>query len=544
MKSMFTIKRKRPSWVATLLLATQLLMAGNAYAAMYGYITNQNGIHRVNTQTATTTTLYAGAPFDGATFVAGAAIRPSDGMVFFLFNNITNQQVYRWDPTTPATAPVLLGTTGAAVPFIHRLAFHPTNGALYGNEATPATTLWTINQATGAATTAATISGIPNNTSGDIAFNPVTGNLYAPISNTATSAIIYLIPLAGGAVTNVGTITGLTNTTTLNSAMFNAAGTLYVAGSETGGARLWTAPLAGGAATSIGLMGVNPQDFGSAPSPSPTISKAFSPSAVAVNSDSTLTITLSNSYANAQRGAAFTDTYPVGLVNAPVPGASTTCGGTVTAAAGGGSVALSGGTIPASGSCTVTVSVRSAALGTYNNSIPAGGLTTILAFSDSAANASLVVAVLPSLTHLKTVSVTSDPVNGATNPKNIPGAEVLYNLRVTNSGLGTVSDNTTVITDPIPANTDLFVGDLGAAGSGPIVFVQGTPTSTLTWTFTSLASLTDDIDFSSDNGTTWTYVPVPVGGYDPVVNRIRLNPKGIMAGSNAYFELRFRARVK
>jgi hypothetical protein len=207
-------------------------------------------------------------------------------------------------------------------------------------------------------------------------------------------------------------------------------------------------------------------------------------------------------------------------------------------------VALSGGTIPASGSCTVTVNVRSAALGTYNNSIPAGGLTTILAFSDSAANASLVVAAFPSLTHLKTVSVTSDPVNGVTNPKYIPGAEVLYNLRITNSGLGTVSNNTTVITDPIPANTDLFVGDLGGAGSGPIVFVQGAPTSTLTWTFTSLASLADDIDFSSDNGATWTYVPVPVGGYDPAVNRIRLNPKGVMAGSNAYFELRFRTRVK
>lgn len=149
----------------------------------------------------------------------------------------------------------------------------------------------------------------------------------------------------------------------------------------------------------------------------------------------------------------------------------------------------------------------------------------------------------PLLTHLKTVSVTSDPVNGATNPKNIPGAEVLYNLRVTNSG-GPVDNNTTVITDPIPTNTELYVGDLGGAGSGPIVFVQGTPTSTLTWTFTSLASLADDIDFSNDNGVTWTYVPVPVGGYDPAVNRIRLNPKGIMAGGGAYFELRFRVRVK
>ena len=152
----------------------------------------------------------------------------------------------------------------------------------------------------------------------------------------------------------------------------------------------------------------------------------------------------------------------------------------------------------------------------------------------------------PSLVFMKTVSVTSDPVNGATNPKNIPGAEVLYNLRVTNTGAGVVDNNTTIITDPIPANSDLFVGDLGVAGSGPIVFVQGTPTSNLTWAFTSLASLTDDVDFSNDNGTTWTFVPTPP--YDTAVNRIRLKPKGTMAGasggSNPFFELRFRVRIK
>ena len=533
-----------PLWLA--LFATLLLVAIPAQAAMYGYITNPAGIHRVNSQTAARVTLYTGAPFDGATAVAGAAIRPSDGMLFFLFNNTANQPLYRWDPATPATAPVLVGTTGAAVPYIHRLSFHPTNGNLYGNELSPATRLWTLNQTSGAATAAATISGIPDNTSGDLAFNPVTGDLYTAISNAATTAILYRIPLAGGAVTNVGTITGLTDTTNLNSAMFNAAGTLFIAGGGTGGGRLWTAPLTGGAATLIGAMGVTPQDFGSAPSPSPTISKAFSAAAVPPDVNSTLTITLSNSYANPQRNAAFTDTYPTNVVNAPTPGASTTCGGTVTAAAGGGSVALAGGTIPANGSCTVTVSVRSATVGNYDNSIPAGGLTTTFGFNDVAAIARLVVTLFPSLTHLKTVAVTSDPVNGTTNPKYIPGAEALYTLRVTNSGAGTVDNNTVIFTDPIPANTALFVGDLGVAGSGPIVFVQGTPSSTLTWTFTSLSSLADDIDFSNDNGATWTFVPTPP--YDAAVNRIRLNPKGTMAaasgGLNPYFELRFRVRVK
>lgn len=153
----------------------------------------------------------------------------------------------------------------------------------------------------------------------------------------------------------------------------------------------------------------------------------------------------------------------------------------------------------------------------------------------------------PALLFLKTVAVTSDPVNGNTDPKNIPGAEVLYTLRVTNTGPGTVDNNTLVITDPIPANTILFVGDLGSvAGSGPVSFLQGTPTSNLTWTYGSLTSLTDDLEFSNDNGATWSYLPTPP--YDAAVNRIRLSPKGTMAaasgGVNSFFELQFRVRLK
>ena len=115
------------------LFATLLLVAVPAQAAMYGYITNPAGIHRVDSQTAARVTLYTGAPFDGAITVAGVAMRPSDGMLFFLFNSTANQALYRWNPATPTIAPVSVGTTGAAVPYIHRLGFHPTNGNLYGN---------------------------------------------------------------------------------------------------------------------------------------------------------------------------------------------------------------------------------------------------------------------------------------------------------------------------------------------------------------------------------------------------------------------------
>ncbi len=532
---------------AVLLVLVIVCTPGSLHAAMYGYMVNSTGIYRVDSQTGTATLVYSGGPFTGLV-VPAAATRPSDGMLFFLRNNflLGGQRLFRWDPAAPATAPVDIGPiSGILAVTVDSLAFHPTTDVLYGLENALFPALGTINTATGASTVVAGITGLPTFANGDMAFNPLTGNLYAVVSNANTTAVIYLIPVGGGAVTTTGTITGLTNATTVTSAMFNSAGTLFVAGSGSGGGRLWTAPISGGAATSVGVMGAVPEDLASAPSPSPAITKAFSAPQAPINFDRVLTITLSNSYANPHRGASFTDTYPPGLVNGPVPGAATTCGGSLTAAGGGGSVSLSGGTIPASGSCTVTVNVRSATPATYNNTIPIGGLTTILGYSDVAANATLTVVPLPALTHLKTVAVTSDPVNGAVNPKLIPGAEALYTLRITNSGAGLA--NVMSFADLLSSNLELYVGDLISPGSGPVQFVDGSPTSGVSWSYISLGNAADSIDFSNNGGATWTYTPVPVGGYDPAVNAIRLNPVGSMnaaGGGNPFFELRFRARVK
>jgi len=153
----------------------------------------------------------------------------------------------------------------------------------------------------------------------------------------------------------------------------------------------------------------------------------------------------------------------------------------------------------------------------------------------------------PTLLVAKTVAPTSDPINATTNPKSIPGSVQLYNVRVTNQGGGPVDNNAVAIVDSVPANTRMFVGNLGAPGSGPIAFVQGSPSSTLTFTYTALNSTTDDVDFSNDNGATWTYVPVPdANGYDAAVTTLRMRPRGTMPGNgggNTWFELRFRVTV-
>ena len=153
----------------------------------------------------------------------------------------------------------------------------------------------------------------------------------------------------------------------------------------------------------------------------------------------------------------------------------------------------------------------------------------------------------PALTNLKTVAVISDPVTGAVNPHYIPGATVEYTLLITNSGVGSSTNDSLAVIDPIPANTEFFSGNV--SGGAPYLFVGSVaPASGVTCPFTALNSFTDCIDFSSDGGTTWTYIPN--GGFDPAVTHIRFRPSGRINGDaplgapSPNFELHFRVRIR
>jgi uncharacterized repeat protein (TIGR01451 family) len=160
----------------------------------------------------------------------------------------------------------------------------------------------------------------------------------------------------------------------------------------------------------------------------------------------------------------------------------------------------------------------------------------------------ITVLLPPELLVTKVVSTAEDPVNMTTNPKAIPGSEVLYTLTVSNQGTGTVDNDAVVITDAIPANSCMRVTDLGGGGSGPVSFQDGTPSSTLTYSFVSLGSATDDLEFSNNGGATYTYTPTPDGfGCDTTVTHFRVKPKGTFAADTGAgapeFELTFRVLV-
>jgi hypothetical protein len=148
----------------------------------------------------------------------------------------------------------------------------------------------------------------------------------------------------------------------------------------------------------------------------------------------------------------------------------------------------------------------------------------------------------PAATLTKTSIPWSDPVSGTTNPKLMPGAVVEYTIAVTTPSSYSMTSNSLIVIDATPTGTDLVVTNIGGAGSGPAAFTAGT--TSLTYGYVSLASTTDNVDFSNNNGTSWTYTPVAnVDGIDPAVTHIRLRPQGSMAASSTgSFRVRYRIR--
>ena len=99
-----------------------------------------------------------------------------------------------------------------------------------------------------------------------------------------------------------------------------------------------------------------------------SVSLSFEPATISVGDISTLTYELGNGASVAATEVSLSDTLPTQMTVASSPNASTTCpGGTVVATAGTGSISYSGGSVAAGATCTVTVAVTSAIVGTYVN---------------------------------------------------------------------------------------------------------------------------------------------------------------------------------
>ncbi len=139
----------------------------------------------------------------------------------------------------------------------------------------------------------------------------------------------------------------------------------------------------------------------------------------------------------------------------------------------------------------------------------------------------------PDFTITRSSQTLSDPINGTASPKAIPGAVILDEIRVSNSGTGSADASSFIITDALDAGAVLRVIDFDGATAGPLQFLDGVPASGMTYTFTSLSNFSDDLAFSNDGGVSFNYTPVPnANGVDPAVTHVRITPAGQFQGDS------------
>jgi len=116
--------------------------------------------------------------------------------------------------------------------------------------------------------------------------------------------------------------------------------------------------------------------------PGASVSKFFSSKSITTGTYSLLTITIQNTGNVSLSGMGLKDTLPgtlpAGLViaNPPAPAPTNNCGGTLSAVAGTQIIQLTNGSLAASSSCSFVVSVTSSKPGSYQNTIPAGTLSS------------------------------------------------------------------------------------------------------------------------------------------------------------------------
>ncbi|MGD9224526.1 MAG: hypothetical protein PVH22_14835 [Desulfobacteraceae bacterium] len=265
----------------------------------------------------------------------------------------------------------------------------------------------------------------------------------------------------------------------------------------------------------------------------------------------TYTIETVNSGPNDATGTiTITDTLPTGLsyVSAAGTGWSCSASGQEVTCTHPGPLA-NGSALP---DLTLTVYADASAASTVTNIVSVAGTT----FDNQAGNDSatdITTVLQPDISIAKTVSTISNPVEGATSAKAIPGAILEYRIVVTNTGAQVQAADSVVITDPLPDNLRLVLNDPIA----PVAIEDNTSGLSLDPSDVgdnSAPQPLNDVALSNDGGS--NFLPLesinPSSGLDatsPKINFIRINPKGTFLGSSgedsdASFTLVFRVQLE
>ena len=298
-------------------------------------------------------------------------------------------------------------------------------------------------------------------TSLDFTDNLPTGVVVAPTPNDSTTCGgTPTAPAGAGTVSFTGGTVGASASCTVTVDVMSSA---VAAHENTSGALESSAGTSG---TAIDTLTVTAQAL-------PVFSKVFSPDSIVPGGTSTLTFTINNAGSLVSATSLdFTDNLPTGVVVAPTPNDSTTCGGTPTAPAGAGTVSFTGGTVGASASCTVTVDVTSSAVAAHENT--SGALESSAGTSSTATD---------------TLTVTGAGTPGVSISKGPDTQQVISGMKgtfsITVRNTGDVALTGVQVTDPSTADCVRTLADLAVGAD----FTFSCETVGLTTGFTNTATV-------------------------------------------------------
>jgi uncharacterized repeat protein (TIGR01451 family) len=169
----------------------------------------------------------------------------------------------------------------------------------------------------------------------------------------------------------------------------------------------------------------------------PTLSKSFSPNAIALNATSTLSFTVTNPNTETLlSGIGFSDTMPAGLM-VSTPNSVGCGGGTINFTPGGTAISLAEATLAPGATCTFSVGVTGIAAGAQVNTT--SSVTSDQGGSGSAASATLTVVAPPTIA--KAFGATTIALNGTTG----------LTFTLTNPAANTMAETGVAFTDTFPS---------------------------------------------------------------------------------------------
>lgn len=190
------------------------------------------------------------------------------------------------------------------------------------------------------------------------------------------------------------------------------------------------------------------------------------------------------------------------------------------------------------GTTTVTTAAVAPTAGVDNVFADTAGTTSDASRDGQHSDAASYTVQAAALAAAKTIVSTTDEFGSGFA---IPGADVVYQITVTNSGTAAVDANTVSVTDPVPAGTQLCVTTTGSCNAPS--FADGTTSSGLTVAAFEYSTVSGA---NACLGASFTgYSPTAdANGYDATVTCIRQQPTGSMNGSGGFFDVQITVGIQ